>query len=534
MNASVLSMNTLRSHVNAALIVLLVSIGSLAVLVIWGTDKAISYFERSQFTYNELEANMQFLLKANHLFKQLAGAAAKEKGKSDEQIYQAYRDLYPALEKIEALAEMEVEAEQDSQHLQEELEELERLKKIRTALDNFGPSIEAITALQDTGRLHEAYQLLLKVSEDITAGEFGRLLDVAIQHEQSELERLHVLGSQLAQTQYFAAITIAGVSLLFALVFGYFTLRRIERPLRALIVGTNKIATGDLNYRIDPVPPRELAELAVSFNQMADDICKQHNDLLQARTGLEQKVADRTEELARANQELRRLDGTRQRFIADISHELRTPLTIIKGESEVTLRSQSENIDDYKNALSRIVDLTDQLGLLVEDLLLVARSDTATLQIDRRKLSLHKLLRDLEQQTATMAARKDMRVSLNLAGGDMLIRGDDRRLKQLFLIIIDNALRYSERAGEVVISTSAENGCAIVKVHDMGIGIDKTDIEKVFDRFYRSDSARALVPSGTGLGLPLAKSIVQAHQGGISIDSTQSAGTTVTVTLPLQ
>ncbi len=236
--------------------------------------------------------------------------------------------------------------------------------------------------------------------------------------------------------------------------------------------------------------------------------------------------------LQETNEKLTQLGEMRSRFFADISHELKTPLAVIRGEAEVTLRGNEKPFSEYKRALRDIILLVDQLGKLVSDLLFLARSESGILRIEKNKTSLSEIIEEAFREGEVLAMKK--RVTLfrkEWPQGEIFVEGDSQRLKQLFLIVIDNAIKYSHEGGPVEISWARKGDREEIKVSDQGMGIPEESLPHVFERFYRADTTRAMA-QGTGLGLPIAKWISEAHKGEIAISSSLGTGTTVTILLP--
>ncbi|MGB4068286.1 MAG: PAS domain S-box protein [Nitrospira sp.] len=234
-----------------------------------------------------------------------------------------------------------------------------------------------------------------------------------------------------------------------------------------------------------------------------------------------------------AHQKLKALDQLRSQFFADISHELRTPLTVIRGEAEVTLRGKEKPIAEYKTTLERIVQLSKQMNKLVGDILFLARSESGTLQVDPRPTLLQRILDDVRQETNILAQARGITVTLEGCSQDVTIQGDPERLKQLFMILTDNASKYGRRGGTIVMRLKTTDTDAQVTIADDGLGIPADDLPHVFERAYRVWRGRPSAIAGAGLGLPIAKWIAEAHRGTISIASVLDQGTTVTVELPL-
>ena len=196
--------------------------------------------------------------------------------------------------------------------------------------------------------------------------------------------------------------------------------------------------------------------------------------------------------------------------------------------------SDSAKIEDYRTSLSRIVDLTGQVAKLVEDLMFLARSDTADLQIHKRPIRATDILEEAAEDLRALASSKDIEVELQLPPeADACLDADPSRLSQLLLILVDNACRYSEAGGQITISLDRHANEVFISVADQGIGIPAKEVDVVFDRYFRGERARHLAPKGVGLGLHVAKTIAEAHGGRLMIDSKPDVGTTVMLALPI-
>jgi PAS domain S-box-containing protein len=234
-----------------------------------------------------------------------------------------------------------------------------------------------------------------------------------------------------------------------------------------------------------------------------------------------------------AHQKLKALDQLRSQFFADISHELRTPLTVIRGEAEVTLRGKEKPISEYRTTLERIVQLSNQMNKLVGDILFLARSESGALEVELQSASLSGILDEVCQETNILARSRSMSATREGASHDAIVQGDPERLKQLFMILTDNAIKYGRPGGRIVMRLESKNEAARVTITDDGLGIPEADLPHVFKRAYRVWRGRPSAVGGAGLGLPIAKWIAEAHHGTISIASALDRGTTVTVECPL-
>ncbi len=293
-------------------------------------------------------------------------------------------------------------------------------------------------------------------------------------------------------------ITIV-VGLAAALVGSWAITRGALRPIARLTEMASTITRShDLGRRVETPPHRdELGHLASTFNAMLASI----ESAYQAQ----------------------------QRFISDASHELRAPLTAIQGNLELMRRHPDMAAPDRVEALTEAEREAGRLGRLVAELLTLARAD-AGVALQRRPVDLDVVVLDT------------FRIARQLARGQTLIlepfepariMGDEDRLKQLVLILLDNALKYTPGAGSVTLGLRCCATSVEILVRDSGVGVPAADLPHIFERFYRADPARSRDPGGSGLGLPIARWIAQQHGGDVTLASEPRRGTTATVRLPL-
>ncbi len=322
--------------------------------------------------------------------------------------------------------------------------------------------------------------------------------------------RGHVIGIiQVAQSyqgvtdtlRQLATLLGSGIlgALLIAAVLGALLARSALAPIERIRATAESISrSGDLTRRIEPTQTRdETAHLAGTFNEMLS----------------------RIEELFRVQ----------QRFVADVSHELRSPLTAIQGNLDLLRRGAAESADERHVALSAIEGESGRMQRLISDLLLMAQAD-AGVHLQKQRVELDTILLEVYRQAHLTAT--NVRVSLGTED-QAQVMGDPDRLKQLFLNLVDNAIKYTPAGGEVVLSFQCQGSWVWVQVSDTGIGIPAEDLPRIFDRFYRVDKARSREQGGTGLGLSIVKWIVDAHGGQIDVESEVGKGTRFTVRLPV-
>ena len=214
-----------------------------------------------------------------------------------------------------------------------------------------------------------------------------------------------------------------------------------------------------------------------------------------------------------------------------MSHELRTPLSVVMSSADLLLADPSIQDPFLREILSDTKDEVKKMTKLVSDLLMVARSDNNALKLKIQKLDLGELLEQNVRMMTPLAEKK----GVILSGKDfrkVTISGDEQKIKQLILILVDNAVKYTEKGGHVLVKLeSADENRAVFFVQDNGIGIAPEDQEKIFDRFYRVDKARSREMGGNGLGLSIALEILRLHDGKIHVESEPNVGTKFTVEL---
>jgi heavy metal sensor kinase len=223
--------------------------------------------------------------------------------------------------------------------------------------------------------------------------------------------------------------------------------------------------------------------------------------------------------------------GQIRQFTADASHELRTPLTILTGEIELALRSRKKP-EEYQDVLSSALQEVLRLSRVVEYLLLLSRADMGQIVVDKEKIDLTEMLADLADAATVLGAPKNIYITYRHTE-NLIIEGDQAKVYQIFLNLVDNAVKYTPEGGLISITIHRDGGFAEVRVRDTGIGISAEHQKKIFDRFYRVDRARSRELGGAGLGLSIVQWKVEVHGGEIRVESEPGQGSTFIVRLPL-
>jgi heavy metal sensor kinase len=233
------------------------------------------------------------------------------------------------------------------------------------------------------------------------------------------------------------------------------------------------------------------------------------------------------------NEMIARLENSFSRsvqFTADASHELRTPLTILRGELEVSLRTNHLN-PEAKIVIENVLEETERLSKTVESLMTLSRLDSGQLKLERAHFDLSGLCKETVEQMFLLADEKQLRLECN-APENLQIFADPIRLRQVLMNLIDNAIKFTPAGGVVNVSVGPEKHGSFVEVQDNGAGIPSEALPQIFDRFYRVDKSRSREAGGSGLGLAIVKTICDLHAASISIESAPGVGTRIRALFP--
>lgn len=302
---------------------------------------------------------------------------------------------------------------------------------------------------------------------------------------------------------YFERFLLIGVPILMALgtIGAFWITRRALAPVDRITMDARSITASNLSGRLAvPIAVDELRRLSETLNQMLDRIETSFKSIRQ--------------------------------FTADASHELRAPMTLIQAAADFSLR-RDRSKEELQDAMGRILRESKRTTALVDDLLLIARSDSDPEAFERKTIELTSMLNDVSMQASTLALAKHIKIVPQIPSRPVVVAGDELSVRRLFMALIDNAVKYTSEHGTVWISLDPEDDDAVIRVRDTGMGISNDDLPRVFDRFWRADKVRSRDEGGTGLGLAIAKGITERHGGTLSVESQLGHGSTFTVRLPL-
>jgi len=291
------------------------------------------------------------------------------------------------------------------------------------------------------------------------------------------------------------AVFFGGVVLILVVLLSVVLAESIIKPIKELKTVSEKIADGDLNARAVIRKNDEIGELGQTFNYMAKELMKSSQ--------------------------------MKNDFISSISHEIRTPLTSIKGWCETMLMGDLNDEEEIRDELMIISKETNRLSELVEDLLDFSKLEAGRIVLNKDKVDINYLLMDVAKQFYPKAMKQTIRLETKLDQSLTYVEGDENRLRQVLINLIDNAIKFTGANGRIVVGSKAEGDKVRIFVKDDGQGIDKNSLDHITDKFFKGN----MKSPGSGLGLAITNEIVELHGGIMEIESTPGNGTTISVLL---
>ena len=520
---------SLKGHLITTGLVLLVLVTLASTALLYAAQKYNFYNERSaraQQVYSSYRAvsdhTYRKLSAMGEIVEQATLNNLQERFRNKEALRNALRDVRES-----------IAAELTHAGDVAEAEELEHFNRIELLAEEIIRGSELVRTAVQNGQPKDANAALANLRSHDVEGHFIRLIDEAL------AEELRDVGESQKVAQELNTVLTRLLSLVFIcfVLFGtYFLInawRALSRTLNEFESAARAYRAGSFSYRLPNNVEQEFSGLALALNSMASEVETQRAREKTTQDNLESIIQTRTKELSITNEKLAKISETRKQFLADISHELRTPLTIIQGEADVSLRGEPKNSEQYISALIRIKEQTVHTTRFIQDLLFVARAEDGKAPIHMRPVSLVTLVGDVCDDFYVIAEeRKIQIVQEEFPDHDIEINADASRIKQVVTILLDNALRYSYSDSKISVCLRETERYVILEVSDSGIGLKYNQASEVFSRFYRGNEGSGK-SSGTGLGLPVAKAIIDSHGGSISLSSKDNEGTRATVTLPI-
>lgn len=318
-------------------------------------------------------------------------------------------------------------------------------------------------------------------------------------------------------------------------------IRRITTPLNSLVMIARQVAGGDLTASVQPMSRDEIGQLTTAFGQMTDSLKERdlavkqaYQDLEQLTRTLEQRVRQRTSELQTANEKLQELDQLKSAFVSIVSHELRTPMTSIKGYVENMLDGLAGALTDKQTrSLERVKHNIDRLTRMINELLDLSKIETGHMDLNFAPVSLLDMAEDVAESYRATAGEKSITIRTISHHPIPMVKGDADKLNRVLINLIHNAIKFTPAGGEIRIEAQVRDRDSVeLCVIDTGSGIPPHELDKVFDKFYRGESA-PVEARGAGLGLAIAKNLIELHGGTIRVESTLGTGSRFAFTIPI-
>ncbi|WP_299707189.1 HAMP domain-containing sensor histidine kinase [uncultured Tateyamaria sp.] len=504
--------------VYAAVIVLL--LGAFAGLTLYSVEKARWWDARTQLAQESRALHLRLEADVYRLFKQHGDALLIGNRDGGELETELREKIAKTLVEIRKTIGREIQLIGD-----EEIEELDLLNEIEEEIQSINAAIATLTESGDPVETFLQIERLAALLDDDIDIELDRKIQAAVDEELEEVQEVladaDAFRTWNERFVYGLLFVLIGLLIVGAVSFN----GQIRLPLIRLQQSINRLRNADYSGSVQLGGSREFRELGVILNSMGEAVAKREASRAEQKAQLEELVAARTAELQKMIDKLELGEENRKRLMADISHELRTPLAIILGEADVTLRTSSGLSDDVSDTLARIRESAKHTNQIVDDMLTVARHEAGQLRLDLADTDLRKVIHDavLMFPGSVQINEGDQPVSASV---------DPVRLRQSILALLQNARRY----GGPSISVSLEDGTKNyrIAVEDDGPGLDPAEKERAFNRFFRGSNASGQGIEGSGLGLPVVKSIVEAHGGKVDLADRSGGGLRVVIALPKQ
>ncbi|MHC4524140.1 MAG: sensor histidine kinase [Planctomycetota bacterium] len=312
--------------------------------------------------------------------------------------------------------------------------------------------------------------------------------------------------------------------------FYMITQRVILRPIRQLRALVNNIAEGNYDIRSSIKTGDEYERLSDAFNHMLDNLMESQHKLEQANKQLDAKIS----QLSDKNIELFKANKIKSEFLANMSHEFRTPLNAILGFAELLREKPSSEIEKSRRWAENIISSGRSLLSMINDLLDLAKAESAKMEVHIDKTSIPQLLEGLAAFFSPLTEQKTIKVRLDVEKNIPLVHTDSQKVQQILYNLLSNAIKFTPQEGRILITASMLNDTAVrISIMDTGPGISKEDQEKIFEKFHQLDGSITRKGEGTGLGLAICKQLADLLAGSIHLESTLGHGSTFSLDLPI-
>lgn len=493
-------------------------LGGLAGLTLYSLEKSRWWDARTQLAQESYGLHQRLEANLYRLFKQNADAllvGERDGGEAEAALKAA---IAQNLADIRSVIAREIQMVGE-----EEIEELELLDDLEADIQSVNSAIASLNASGDPIDTFVQIERLAALLDGDIDVKLDRKIEAALEEE---LEEVQEVMEEAAAFRDLNERLVYGISLagLAALIIGLLSFNgQIRQPIVRLQKSIDRLRGADYSAPVDLGGSREFRDLGTVLTSMGEGLAAREASRAEQKQQLESMVAKRTAELQKLIDRMEIGEENRKRLMADISHELRTPLAIILGEADVTLRTVDKLSPDVSDAFARIRDSAKHTNQIVDDMLTVARFEAGQLRLDRKETDLRKIVHDA-------LAMFPKTVAKSTPSAPVQANVDEVRLRQAVLSLLQNARRYGGPSTSITVEQSAD--AARIIVEDDGLGLSAAEKSQAFDRFFRGSNASGQGIEGSGLGLPVVKSIVEAHGGTVDLQDREGGGLRVVIDLP--
>ncbi|WP_189338627.1 sensor histidine kinase [Sphingobium sp. SCG-1] len=370
-----------------------------------------------------------------------------------------------------------------------------------------------------------------EIQTALLAAEFRIRVQGIVQNERSEADRSIRAMRDLKRRGSIVAAATPAILIVFGAIFAWLMINGLVRPIRALRRAVLDVTRDEVSGPIELTGYADFKDLTAAFTEMACTIKAQKTTLERVNKDLEAQVTQRTAELSDQLARLAEIDASRRLFFAQVSHELRTPLTVVLGEAETALRDLDAAPVRLRDALQHILANGQFAHRRLEDLLGLARAQDGKLTLQRDDVDLRKIMQASCVQAESYARSSGLTILSESPDMVIGVKGDASWLQQALLALVDNAIKYASEGGVIRMSLVHDASLARLSVFDDGPGVADHELPRLFETYHQASANRRR--GGSGLGLAVARWVIQSHQGTISAKNCAQGGLAILIELPL-
>ncbi len=529
-----------RRRLILSLAAFLLIIVAQSLIALWAFDSVNRHIDRARVSQQMLNELLEFRADSKRLKVWLAEyliTDQRDTAPRDE----LFTRMLSQLQRLQALADVRLRQGPQDERSEVTMEKVENIDLLRGNVESLqrGLQTREIDRLQTDA---ERWQTLIVLFDKFQGTDIAELVNDSIVLQQARTAQAESAARQALRLAFISLLISVGFALLLFFVLGTRLSRHLNQPLEGLLAGTDRIARGDYTQGIPETGSTEFANLARRFNRMARAVQQAETRQRQLQDATEDRVRERTAQLEEVVNQLQEAEARQQRFVMDISHELRTPTTTILGEAELALRSSPED-DPRRQNLEHIVECCRALSSRIDDLLMLGRGHHALVSVRLRSHPLgavyahvaERIRRQVSHHPVTLTIdplQIDESVGAPAVAERWSLLVDLEKLDLVCRIVTENALQYRCNSHELELRGRVIDEQLQIELIDQGLGLQPEEAGQLFERHFRGRAARAQRPDGLGIGLPIARSLMQAHDGEIRLEPNQPRGARVILSLP--